>query len=112
MSGNSILCTRREFLRASSILAVGAAMPSFLARAAAATTEELGGPIAGFKDDRILVVVQLGGGNDGLNTLVPFADDAYHRARPRIALKENQLIKLTGDVGLNAKMKSFKELAD
>ena len=112
MSHECLLCTRREFLRASSILAVGAAMPAFLAKAIAATTAELGGTIPGFKDDRILVVVQLGGGNDGLNTLVPFTDDAYFRARPRIALKDDKIIKLTGDVALNAKMKAFKDLAD
>ncbi|MGI8907059.1 MAG: DUF1501 domain-containing protein [Candidatus Sumerlaeaceae bacterium] len=112
MSDNCLLCTRREFIRASSIFAVGAAMPAFLARAAAAANAELGGPIPGFKDDRVLVVVQLGGGNDGLNTLVPFTDDAYYRARPRIALKDDKLIKLTGDVALNSRMKAFKELAD
>jgi len=112
MSNECLLCTRREFLRASSILAVGAAMPAFLAKAVAATTEELGGPIPGFKDDRILVVVQLGGGNDGLNTLVPFTDYSYYRLRPRIGLKDDKLIKLTGDVALNAKMKAFKDLAD
>ena len=37
------------------------------------------------KDGKILVVVQLSGGNDGLNTIVPYADDAYHRSRPQIA---------------------------
>jgi len=112
MANDCLLCTRREFLRATSILAVGAAMPSFLSRAAAAADAELGGVIPGFKDDRILVVVQLGGGNDGLNTLVPYSDDAYHRVRPRLALKENSIIRLTSDLALNSKMKAFKELAD
>jgi uncharacterized protein (DUF1501 family) len=56
------------------------------------------------KDDTILIVLQLAGGNDGLNTLVPFADDAYHKARPRIAKSEKQIIKLNDHVGLNNSM--------
>jgi uncharacterized protein (DUF1501 family) len=56
------------------------------------------------KDGTILVVLQLAGGNDGLNTLVPFADDAYHKARPRLAKKEKDLIKLGDQVGLNSSM--------
>ena len=57
-------------------------------------------PVTG-KDGTILVVLQLAGGNDGLNTLVPFADDAYHKARPRLAKKEKELIALNDHVGLN-----------
>jgi uncharacterized protein (DUF1501 family) len=60
-------------------------------------------PITG-KDDTILVVLQLAGGNDGLNTLVPYADDAYHKARPRIGKKEKEIIKLSDYVGLNSAM--------
>src|SRR5262249_56027630 len=52
----------------------------FWAQAAAATRE-----------GRILVVVELSGGNDGLNTVVPYGDDAYYRARPRIGLKPERL---------------------
>lgn len=109
-----LLCTRREFLRATSILAVGAVMPRFLANTAAAADPALraGAPIKGFKDDRILVVVQLGGGNDGLNTVVPFTDDAYHRARPRLALKGDRLIRINDQIAFNARMKAMKELAD
>lgn len=56
------------------------------------------------KDDTILVVLQLAGGNDGLNTLVPFGDDAYHSSRPRLAKKEKDIIKLNDYVGLNRSM--------
>src|SRR5690606_10570363 len=64
------------------------------------------------KDDTILVVLQLAGGNDGLNTLVPFADDAYHRARPRLAKKEKDIIKLGEHVGLNRAMPFLCSLFD
>lgn len=56
------------------------------------------------KDDTILVVLQMAGGNDGLNTLVPFGNDAYHKARPRIGKKEKDLIKLADGLGLNNSM--------
>ena len=56
------------------------------------------------KDDTILVVLQLAGGNDGLNTLVPYADDTYQKLRPRLAKKEKQIISLSDYVGLNASM--------
>lgn len=105
-----IVCTRREFLRTTGIVAVGAAMPAFLARTVAAATGD--GAITGFKDDRILVVVQLGGGNDGLNMVVPFTDDAYHRARPRLGLKQDKLIAVNPEIALNAGMKPLKELYD
>lgn len=105
----SCLCTRREFLQTTSLVAVGALMPSFLAEAAAAAAR---GSIAGFADDRILVVVQLGGGNDGLNTVVPFTDDAYHRARPRLALKADSLLRLDDRTGLHSNLTALKELYD
>lgn len=112
-----LLFTRREFLRATSIVAVGAGMPRFLANAAAAADPALalaGGraPIKGFKDDRILVVVQLGGGNDGLNTVIPFTDDAYYKARPKLGLKGGSLLRINDQIALNARMKGMKELAD
>lgn len=56
------------------------------------------------KDDTILVVLQMAGGNDGLNTLVPFGDDAYYKARPKLAKKEKDLIKLQDGLGLNSSM--------
>ena len=56
------------------------------------------------KDGTILVVLQLAGGNDGLNTLVPYADDIYHKSRPRLGKKESELIKLSDHVGLNGAM--------
>lgn len=53
------------------------------------------------KDDTILVVLQLAGGNDGLNTLVPYGDDAYHKARPTLGKMEKDLIRLGDGLGLN-----------
>lgn len=100
--------TRREFLR-STVLGASAAwtVPMFVERTFGQL--HLGArdlavqPVTG-KDDTILVIVQLAGGNDGLNTLVPYADDTYHKSRPRLAKSEKDVIKLSDYAGLNAAM--------
>jgi len=60
--------------------------------------------------DNVLVVVQMGGGNDGLNTIVPWSDDAYHRVRPAIRVAETQVLKLNDRIGLNPALKGLNEL--
>ena len=59
---------------------------------------------------RILVVLELSGGNDGLNTVVPYADDAYYRLRPQIGIKANRLRKLDDHFGLNGGMVGMEKL--
>ena len=100
--------TRREFLR-STMLGASAAwtVPLFVERTFGQLHEAARDlavqPVTG-KDDTILVVLQLAGGNDGLNTLVPYAEDAYHRSRPRLAKKEKDIIRLDDRFGLNSAM--------
>jgi len=102
---------RREFLKrslaASTLVSMGAAtVPTFLsrsARAAAATGKENG---------RILVVVQLFGGNDGLNTVVPFGLDGYVRARKALRLPAGQIHKITGEIGLHPAMSQMAKLLE
>ncbi|HTD38276.1 MAG TPA: DUF1501 domain-containing protein [Candidatus Limnocylindrales bacterium] len=60
--------------------------------------------------DNVLVVVQMGGGNDGLNTIVPWSDDAYHRVRPAIRVAETQVLKLNDRIGLNPALKGLNEI--
>ena len=64
------------------------------------------------KDGTILVVLQMAGGNDGLNMVVPYADDVYHQARPRLALPGNQILKINNYAGLNPKLTALKSLFD
>ena len=109
--------TRREFLRSSTMLASAAmTAPSFIQHSALALTQPAPGmsSVPGVDEDRILVVVQLSGGNDGLNTLVPFNDDAYHRVRPRIGLGQRDVIPLGrgADLGLHRAMGGVKSLYD
>jgi len=100
--------TRRNFLRATSILALAHSAPSFLLRTAGAGDVQRA--LAALPDERILVVVQLAGGNDGLNMLVPFGDDAYYRARPTIGIPAPDALKLSDGVGLHPRMTSMADL--
>ena len=81
-------CSRREFLiRGLYGIGVGASLPMVLNRTSAAlAAQALEGSSVEKHRDRILVVIELSGGNDGLNTVVPFGDAAYYRARPNLAI--------------------------
>ena len=57
-----------------------------------------------------LIIVELSGGNDGLNTIVPFRDDNYIKNRPTLALKEKNIIKLTDDIGINSNLSKLADL--
>ncbi|MHB8901485.1 MAG: DUF1501 domain-containing protein [Thermoguttaceae bacterium] len=100
--------TRRDFLRAAlgapAVLSLGSAAPAFLRRAAAADPQ----PDA----DRVLVVVQLAGGNDGLNTVVPYDNDQYGRLRKTLRFTKGDVIPIGSDLGLHAQMPEMKRLLD
>src|SRR5215510_16102517 len=89
-------CSRRDFLaRGLYGIGVGAALPMFVSRTTAAlTAQALQGTSIEKHPERILVVLELSGGNDGLNTVVPFGDPAYYRARPNLAIADRSVIKL------------------
>lgn len=65
---------------------------------------------AGARWDRTLVVLHLGGGNDGLNTVIPYADPEYRRARPRLALPNDQILQLSGSLGLHNALEPLRAL--
>ncbi|WP_165251755.1 DUF1501 domain-containing protein [Paludisphaera soli] len=92
--------SRRAFLKESGLAcAVGGTVPSFWGRAAAAAEAR--------RDGTILVVVELTGGNDGLNTVVPHGDDAYRKNRPTLAVSPDKVLKLDDRVGLNDALKDL-----
>src|SRR6266567_3175969 len=88
--------TRRHFLyrtlQGTSLLAAGRVVPQFLANTARA---------AEATQDSILVVIELTGGNDGLNTVIPYADDLYHKARPTLHFTKDQVVRVDDHVGLH-----------
>lgn len=104
--------SRRQFLRAGlTLVAVGFAAPPWLAQIAHADARRL---LKGEKlpNDRILVVLQLTGGNDGLNTVIPYREERYYRARPTLAIPENQVLPLEEPLGLHPALAPLKELYD
>lgn len=110
------LHTRREFLRTSMLGAAAAwTLPVFLQRTFSALDAQAADSAiqtATGKDGTILIVLQLAGGNDGLNTLVPWADDAYHKARPVIGIKPEDVLKVNDYMGLHPKLAGLKGLYD
>src|SRR5580658_3490703 len=113
---NPLFTTRREFLRTS--LLGGAltwTVPSFVAQTFSALGAEADGALTQVQtgtDGPILVLIQLAGGNDGLNTVVPYTNDFYYKARPAIGIQANQVLTLNDTLGLNPSMTGFKELYD
>jgi len=95
---------RRKFIK-NSVLASGLTfVPSFLR-----AFETLDVEAIGYKR---LVIVQLTGGNDGLNTIVPVRNDIYYRSRPKIAINKNQTLRLNDDLGFHKSLKPLKGLYD
>jgi len=116
MKNEITLQTRREFLRRTVLgSSLAWTVPAFLANTfTALQTEAADSAVqtATGKDANILVVLQMAGGNDGINTVVPYANDFYHKARPRIGLKAGEVLKLNDAIGLHGAMKGFKSLYD
>ncbi len=104
--------TRRDFLRLGlgtfPLLACGATVPTFLANAANALAAEPARDSRG----RILVVLQLDGGNDGLNTVAPYADDDYRKLRPKLHLGASAVAKIDDHVGFHPALAGFAKLLE
>jgi uncharacterized protein (DUF1501 family) len=98
------LFTRRGFLKSSSLIALAPTVPGFLASTARAVEPR--------KDSRILVVIQLDGGNDGINTIVPFADEGYAKHRKALRLPKDQLVKVSAAAGLHPNLGRMGKLLE
>lgn len=96
---------RRDFLKHSTLAAGSLLIPSFLKPLEAASAQQMSG-------HRNLVIIQLSGGNDGLNTVVPHGLDEYYRYRKEIALKADTLIPVSDVQGLNGSMAALREVFD
>ncbi len=92
---------RRDFLKYAGFISASASVPLL-------TPELVFG--AGNQQQRIVVLIELKGGNDGFNTLVPFQDELYYRYRPNIAIKARQVLSLNQELGLHPRMKPLMSL--
>ena len=95
---------RRKFLKQSSLASSLFFVPSFVK-----AFEEVASNKLGYKR---LVIIQLSGGNDGLNTVIPFRNDLYYKERPALALTKKDIIKLNDEIGLHSSLEPLKKLYD
>jgi uncharacterized protein (DUF1501 family) len=91
---------RRDFLKNTSLASAALWAPSFLQQKSLTT------------NGKILIVVQLSGGNDGLNTIVPYRNDKYYELRPTIAIPRTEVIGLTDELGFNPALADLQSLYD
>ena len=96
---------RKEFIRRTLLASAATLTPRFLL--SSGMTLDVSG--AG---ERILVIVQLSGGNDGLNTIIPYRDDFYFKLRPTISLENSEIIKVEDHFGFNNSMAPLRDLYD
>lgn len=111
--------TRRAFLQKGlTIVSTAATVPYFIQSSAFGMNNPLDvlltSSIAGVPEDRILVVVQLGGGNDGLNTIVPYGNELYYKARPSLGIRPDNVLRITerNGLGFHPSLTGLKELHD
>jgi uncharacterized protein (DUF1501 family) len=109
---NCRLCgSRRDFLSAAlGALGTGATLPLFLRETNLAFAADALAGAENSRPNRILVVLELSGGNDGLNTVVPHANDEYYRVRPTLAIDKNQVLKLNDEFGLHPNLLGWERL--
>lgn len=90
---------RREFIQLGSLATASLMVPKFLKAFESGVVVPPG--------NKVVVILQLSGGNDGLNTIVPFHNDIYYKSRPRLGIQKTKTITLTGEAGLHPALTAF-----
>lgn len=99
-----LILNRRRFLQVGSLASAAVMMPKFLK---ALERGHLAPP-----GNKVLVIIQLSGGNDGLNTVIPYRNDIYYKARPALGIKREAALSLNDDLGIHPALKGLKALYD
>lgn len=96
--------TRKSFLQTTTLASASLMLPKFL--------KAFEGSAANFvpQGNKVVVVLQLSGGNDGLNTIIPISNDIYYKERPRLAIEKTKAIKLTDDAGINPELMALANI--
>ena len=95
---------RKEFIQLGSLATASMMVPKFL--------KAFERPAMAPPGNKVLVVLQMSGGNDGLNTVIPIGNDIYYRSRPKLGIEKGKALALTDDVALHPSLVGFKELYD
>jgi len=101
---NTMLIKRKQFIQAGSLATASLLLPKFLKAFEAGNMVPPG--------NKVVVILQLSGGNDGLNTVIPVRNDLYYKARPRLGVKREDALSLTDDAGLHPALTAFREMYD
>jgi uncharacterized protein (DUF1501 family) len=99
-----MLIKRRQFIQVGSLATATLLVPKFLKAFEGASTVPAG--------NKVVVILQLSGGNDGLNTVIPVRNDIYYRSRPRLGIIKEKALSLTDEVGLHPSLTAFKQIYD
>ena len=99
-----MLIKRKQFIQLGSLATASMMMPKFLKAFEKPTMVPQG--------NKVLVVLQLSGGNDGLNTVIPYRNDLYYSGRPKLGIEKNKVLSLTDEAGLHPALISLKDLYD
>src|SRR5258705_2849320 len=99
-----MLIKRKEFIQIGSLATAAVMLPKFLKAFEGANMVPMG--------NKVVVILQLSGGNDGLNTVIPVRNDLYYKARPRLGIDRAKALSITDEVGLHPALQGFKELYD
>ena len=102
-----MLIKRRHFLQSGTMAAAGTLLIPKILQAMAAPNLM---PMA--NSGKVLVVLQMSGGNDGLNTVIPIRNDIYYRSRPKLGIAKDKALTLTDDTGIHPALTNFKSLHD
>lgn len=95
---------RKEFLQIGSLATASFMLPKFL--------KAFEKPMMVPQGNKVVVVIQFSGGNDGLNTVIPVRNDIYYKARPKLGIAKDKSLIITDEVGLNPALEAFKGLYD
>jgi len=102
--------SRRSFIKNATLATAGAAiLPEFLSASQMQLSDAMK---AANLNNKVLVVIQLSGGNDGLNCVVPFKNDNYYKLRPKIGIPKDELYEINDEVGFHSELKVFKDFYD
>ena len=99
-----MLINRRKFLTLGSLATGTMMLPKFL--------KAFEGPAPALNGQKVLVVLQLSGGNDGLNTVIPYRNDIYYRERPALSISREKSLVLNDEAGLHPSLTHLKSLYD
>jgi uncharacterized protein (DUF1501 family) len=95
---------RKGFLQLSALATSSLLIPGFL--------KGMGNRFAGSNSQNVLVILQLSGGNDGINTFIPYRDDFYYKNRPQLSYQSSEILKISDEVGFNPALTGLRKLYD